>query len=211
MNSLVTRFHLLLAAVTLAITGVALFRVPADFLFVARWSGGTPLWQWPRDIALAVGPGLSVLLLVVFFVMGRLFTKNQFAKSQHILDPALSLVLAIITATQLGLLLNGFGSDLDLIRFTGLGLGLTLLLLGVVLYEAERHTYAGMRMPWPIAGDRAWTIVHRAAGGAVFLAGAGLLVLAWFDAGIGPMVMGFAVAVLGPALIAGTATMLVRR
>ena len=112
MNSLVTRFHLLLAAVTLAITGVALFRVPAEFLFVARWSGGTPLWQWPRDIALAVGPGLSVLLLVVFFVMGRLFTKNQFAKSQHILDPALSLVLAIITATQLGLLLNGFGSDL---------------------------------------------------------------------------------------------------
>ncbi len=211
MNSLVTRFHLLLAAVTLAITGVALFRVPADFLFVARWSGGTPLWQWPRDIALAVGPGLSVLLLVLFFVMGRLFTKNQFAKSQHILDPALSLVLAIITATQLGLLLNGFGSDLDLIRFTGLGLGLTLLLLGVVLYEAERHTYAGMRMPWPIAGDRAWTVVHRVAGSAVFLAGAGLLVLAWFDAGIGPMVMGFAVAVLGPALIAGTATILVRR
>jgi len=211
MTSLVTRFHLLLSAVTFAITGVALIRVPAEFSFVALWSGGTALWQWPRDIALAVGPALSVSLILVFFITGRLLTKNHFAKSQHILDPALTLLLAIIAATQLGLLLNGFGSDLDFVRITSVALGLTLLPLGVVLFEAERHTYAGLRMPWPIASDRAWTLVHRAAGSAAFLAGTALLVLAWFDAGIGPLVIGFAVAMLAPAFVAALTTLLVRR
>lgn len=210
MNSLVTRFHLLLTAVTIAITGVAVLRVPADFGFVALWSGGTPVWQWPRDIALAVGPAVSLALLVGFFVIGRLLSKNHFAKTQHILDPALTLLLAIVAATQLGLLLVGVGSDLDIVRLTGFGLGATLLLLGVVLFEAERHTYAGLRMPWPIASDRAWRLVHRAAGTTTFLAGVTLLALAWFDVGIGVLVIGFAVAMLAPALVAALISLLAR-
>lgn len=210
MTSLVSRFHLLLFAVTLAATGVALLHVPVGFQYVAHWSGSVADWVWPRDIALAVGPVLALGLLLIFFVMGRLFSKNQFSKSQHILDPALSLLLAVIAATQLGLVLNGFGSDLDLVRITGFGLGATLLVLGVVLFEAERHTYAGLRMPWPIAGDQAWTLVHRAAGSTTFLAGAGLLALAWFDAGIGPLVIGFATALSVPAATAGITTVLSR-
>lgn len=211
MTSLVTRFHLLLTAVTLAITGVALFRVPADFRYAAHWSGSVADWQWPRDAALAVGPLLALVLLAVFFVMGRLFSKNQFAKSQHILDPALTLLLAILAATQLGLLLAGFGSDLDLIRLTGFALGAVLLALGVVLFEAERNTYAGMRMPWPIAADASWRLVHRLAGGATFLAGAGLLALAWLDLGMGALVIGFAAAIVLPTAIAVLTTMLAPR
>lgn len=210
MQSLVTRFHLLLFAVTLAATGVAVLRVPADFLYAAHWEGSTADWLWPRDTALAVGPLLALALLLMFFVMGRLFSKNQFAKSQHIFDPALTVLLAVIAATQLGLLLAGFGSDLDVIRITGFGFGALLLLLGVVLFEAERHTYAGMRMPWPIASDTSWTLVHRATGAATFLAGAGLLALSCFDADIGPLVIGFALAVLVPVLIAGSTTLLSR-
>lgn len=211
MTSLVTRFHLLLFAVTLAITGVAMLRVPIDFAFVAHWSGSTADWLWPRDRTLAVAPLLAVLLLVGFFALGRQFSRNQFAKSQHILDPALSMLLAILALTQLGFLLSGIGSDLDVIRFTGFGLGLVLLVLGIVLFEAERHTYAGLRMPWPIAGDAAWTLVHRATGVTTSLAGIGLLALAWFDGGIGLLVMAIAASVLLPALVAGLTSVLMRR
>ncbi|MCS6760201.1 MAG: SdpI family protein [Candidatus Devosia euplotis] len=210
MTSLVTRFRLLLAAVTLAITGVALFRVPADFRCAAHWSGSVADWLWPHNVALGVGPLLMLVLLAVFFVMGRLFSKNQFAKSQHILDPALTLLLAILAATQLGLLLAGFGSDLDLIRLTGFALGAVLLALGVVPFEAERNTYAGMRMPWPITSDAGWRPVHRLAGATTFLAGAGLLAPAWFDVGIGMLVMAFVVALVLPRIIAGIATFLSR-
>lgn len=202
---------MLLLSVTVAITAVGFFRIPADFGFPAHWQGNGPDWVWPRDGALLAGPAVQILFMAGFFGLGRLLTKNHLAKTRHILEPALSLLLGIIAATQLGLLFAGIGSDLDLIRFTGAGLGLVMLPLGVVLFEAERHTYAGLRMPWPIEGDGAWRRVHRVCGGGFFVAGLGLLALAWLDVGMGVLVMAFAGAVLVPVLLAaGTSILLAK-
>ena len=207
MQRLVTRFHLLLLTVTLAITGVGAFRIPADFVYFAHWSGSTADWLWPRE-AIFVAPAIQLLLMAIFFLLGRLLTKNQFAKSQHILDPALTALMGVVAATQLGLLLAGIGSDLEFVRFTGFALGAVLLPLGVVLFEAERHTYAGLRMPWPVRSDLAWRIVHRATGASYGVAGICVLALAWFDAGLGILILSFAAAIFTPAVIAGLATVL---
>jgi uncharacterized membrane protein len=207
MQLLVTRFHLLLLAVTLAITGVAVFRIPDDFVFFAHWSGSAADWLWPRT-AIAVAPVIQLVLVAGFLVLGRLLTKNQYAKSQHILDPALTALMSVVAATQLGLLLAGIGSDLDFIRVTAFALGAVLILLGVVLYEAERHTYAGLRMPWPVRSDLAWRIVHRATGLSYGVAGICVLALAWFDAGMGILILSFVGAILTPALVAGLVTVL---
>jgi uncharacterized membrane protein len=137
-------------------------------------------------------------------------TRNHLAKVRHILEPALTLLLAILVAVQLGLLLTGIGSDLDLIRLTGFGLGAVLLVLAIVFAEAERHTYAGLRLPWPIAGDPAWRIAHRVAGAGFGLAGAGLLALAWFSPDPGPLVIGFGAALLLPVALAGLVTIALR-
>lgn len=210
MQILVTRFHLLLLTVTLAITGVGFLRIPADFVYQAHWAGSAADWLWPSNLALPVAPLLQLILLVLFLAMGRAFTRNQYAKSQHILDPALTLLMAVVCATQLGLLLTGVGSDLDFVRITAFGLGAALLLLGVVLFEAERHTYAGLRMPWPVPSDLAWSVVHRATGLAYGGAGLGLLAMAWFDMGMGLLVVGFVVALLAPALLAGIISLALR-
>ncbi|HEV7345603.1 MAG TPA: SdpI family protein [Devosia sp.] len=210
MQILVTRFHLLLLVVTVAITGVAEFRIPADFVFLAHWRGSSPDWLWPR-LAIYAAPALQLLLMAAFFLLGRLLTKNHYAKSQHILDPALTALMSVVAATQLGLLLVGIGSDLDLVRIIAYALGLALLVLGVVLFEAERHTYAGLRMPWPISSDRAWRVVHGVAGLSYGLSGILLLALAWFDIGVGLLVVAFATAVFAPAIAAGLTTLLLRQ
>ena len=210
MQILVTRFHLLLLTVTLAITGVGYYRIPADFVFPAHWAGNHVDWPWPRN-ALVVAPLVQVVLLLAFFLMGRLLTKNHYAKTQHILDPALTLAMAVVAACQLGLLLTGIGSDLDLIRVVAFALGATLLVLGIVLFEAERHTYAGLRAPWPIRSDSAWRLVHRIAGAAFALAALGLATLAWHDAGTGVLIPAFAAALILPPALAGVATRAMRR
>ena len=209
MQFLVTRFHLLLLTVTLAISGVGAFRIPADFVYFAHWSGSTADWLWPREV-IFVAPVVQLLFMALFFLLGRLLTKNQFAKSQHILDPALTVLMSVVTAVQLGLLLAGIGSDLDFVRVTAFALAALLLLLGVVLFEAERHTYAGLRMPWPVRSDLAWRVVHRATGLSYGLAGIGVLALAWLDAGLGILVLSFAAAIFTPAIIAGLTTLLFR-
>lgn len=209
MQRLVTRFHLLLLTVTLAITGVGVARIPADFVFLAYWQGNGADWLWPRE-AIFVAPVLQLLLLATFFGLARCLTPNHYAKSQHILDPALTMLMSVVAATQLGLLLAGISSDLDFIRVTGFGLGVVLLLLGAVLFEAERHTYAGLRMPWPIPSDRAWQVVHRTTGVAYASAGAGLLLLAWLNPGIGVLVPTFAAALALPVILATVITLVFR-
>lgn len=207
MQLLITRFHLLLLTVTLAITGVGVFRIPADHVYQAHWSGSAADWLWPREV-IFLAPVAQLALLAAFFLLGRALTRNQYAKSQHILDPALTVLMTVVTATQLGLLLAGVGSDLDFVRLTAFALGVALIVLGIVLFEAERHTYAGLRMPWPVRSDRAWLVVHRIAGLAYGGAGLGLLALTWFDVGLGLLILAFAAALLLPALLAGIVTLL---
>ena len=207
MRNLVTRFHLLLLAVTVAIGAVGFLRIPADFQFPAHWAKSGPDWLWPRE-TLLVAPALEVLLLAAFFAIGRSLTKNHFSKTQHILDPALTLLLAVATATQFGLLFIGIGSDLDFLRLTGFALGAMLICLGVVLFEAERHTYAGLRLPWHIREDRAWRLLHHLAGLAFGLAGLAILLVAWLQPDPGPLVLSFAAGVLLPPLCAGLASAL---
>ena len=210
MFNLITRFHLLQLLVLGAITGVAVFRVPANYAFPAHWAASQADWLWPRNAALTVGPVIAVILLATFAILGRLLTKNHLAKVRHIFEPALTLLLGVLVAVQLGLLLNGIGSDLDLVRLTAIALGLLLIGLGIVFAEAERHTYAGLRLPWPIAGDSQWRKAHRVTGAAFGLAGAGLLAMAWFVPDLGPLVIAFALALGAPPLLAACTTALSR-
>jgi uncharacterized membrane protein len=211
MPSLVTRFHLLIFAVTLSITAVAFFRISPDFQFPAHWHGSAADWVWPRDIALAVAPLVQMLLIAGFHLLGRSLTKNHFAKTQHIFDPALSLVLAVPAACQLALLFAGVGSDLDLFRATAYLLGGALLLLGVVMIHAERDSYAGLRMPWPIRSDRAWKLIHVFSGMASCLVGAGLVALGWLDPGTGILVLAFAASLVGLPVLAALLSVALRR
>ncbi|ODT70736.1 MAG: hypothetical protein ABS75_11430 [Pelagibacterium sp. SCN 63-23] len=211
MPSLVTRFHLLVFGVTIAIAGVALIHVPEGYAFPAHWRGNGADWLWPRDIALAVAPLVQAALIAVFFLLGRALTKSHFAKVQHILDPALTLVLIIAAACQLGLLMIGIGSDFDLFRITGFALAALLLVLSVVIFEAERNSYGGLRMPWPIPSDLAWRIVHRLTGMACGLAAILLAWLAWSDQGPGPTVLAIAMILGGLPALAGLVTLATAR
>lgn len=210
MPSLVTRFHLLLFGVTLAIAGVAIMHVPEGFAFPAHWQGSSADWLWPRDLALAVAPLVELLLMAGFFLFGRVLTKNHLAKTRHILDPALTLLLAVVTSCQFGLLLIGIGSDFDMFRITAGGLAVTLVVIAAVVFEAERHSYGGLRMPWPISSDRAWTIVHRASGLAAGAAALALAWLAWIDPGPGILALAMASTLLGLPLVAAAVTLLAR-
>lgn len=209
MQSLVTRFHLLILGVTIAIAGVALLHVPEGYTYPAHWQGSTADWLWPRNVALSVAPLIQLVLMVGFFLLGRLLTKNHLAKTRHILDPALTLLLAAVAGCELGLLLSGIGSDFDMFRITAGGLAVTLLVLAVVIFEAERNSYAGLRMPWPVASDRAWTVVHRTSGIAAAGAALSLGWLAWIDPGPGILVLGMSATLTGLPLLAALVTLLV--
>lgn len=208
---IVTRFHFLIFLVTLSITVVAILRIPPTFLFQAHWHASNADWLWPRDIALSVAPAIQATVLLAFWLLGRALTKNHLAKTRHILDPGLTLLLAVPAVYQLGLLFLGIGSDLDLIRGEGFLLGATLALLGLVLFHAERHSYGGLRLPWTIRSDRAWALAHKTTGVMTAIAGLALIYVAWTDPGAGVLAVSFAAALFGLPVLAALMSLAVSR
>lgn len=210
MPSLVSRFHLLIFGVTVAMAGVVVVHVPSTFAFPAHWQGSVADILWPRDVAIAVAPLLQLVLMAGFLLLGAMLTKNHLAKTQHIFDPLLTVAMATAAACQLALVFVSVGSDLDLFRVTAFGLAATLLVFAAVIYDAERHAYAGLRMPWPIRSDRVWRLVHGLTGLASLIVAFVLGWFAWTDPGPAQLVMMMAASLVFLPLLSGLLTLLMR-
>ncbi len=211
MQSLITRFHLLVFGVTVAIAAVGYLQIPETFLFPAHFTRSTADWLWPRNLALLTPPAIQLVIMLGFFLLGRAFTKNHFAKTQHILEPAIRLILMVIAGCQLGLLLMGIGSDLDFFRVTAGLCAAALMVLAAMLFEAERHSYGGLRMPWRVVSDRAWVIVHRGSALVSALGAVSLGYAAWSNPGPGALILTISAVFLVLPLVAGLLTLLTRR
>jgi uncharacterized membrane protein len=118
----------------------------------------------------------------------------------------LTVTLATAAACQLALVFLSIGSDLDLFRVTAFGLAATLLVFAAVIFDAERHTYAGLRMPWPVPSDRGWIFIHRATGLIGALGAVALAWLAWTDPGPAVLVSAVVASLLAVPLVAGLST-----
>jgi len=207
-RGLLTRFHLLELGVILAVSVIGLVKVPETYGYVARWGlHGSVDWAWPRDVALALAPAAALLASCALWIHGMRARGPRLEMQRHILEPALSVWLGLCVAVQFGLLLVGTGSDLDLIRLLAFGLAPGLVLFGIVFAEAERHTYAGMRLPWRIEADRTWRRAHRLGGYLFVLGGIALALLAWLDPDLGVLLPAFPAALLLPPLVARLASL----
>jgi uncharacterized membrane protein len=210
-SGIITRFHALELMVLVAVTVTGFLKIPAAYAFVAHWGRhGQPDWSWPRDLALLLAPTAALICLSCFALIGWLTPKPRLEMGRHVLEPALTALLGIAVAVQFGLLLVGTGSDLDLIRLLAFGLAPAHLLLGVVLREAERHTYAGLRLPWAIRSERMWRIEHQLIGWLYILGGLVLAGLAWYLPDLGILLPALALVPVGPVALTALAQLLLR-
>lgn len=209
--SLVTRFHVLLLSVIVAITAIAIYKVPAGEGLAMHWDArGQSDWTWPRDIAFAVVPLAGLAITAIFAIGGALTPKSRLEMARHILEPALSGVLAVGVGVQFGLLMIGIGSDFDIIRLLAFALAALLLILGILLREAERNTYAGLRLPWAMPDDATWRRTHQLAGWAYIAGAVVLAVLAWLQPFPATLIIVFPFVLAVPPLLARLTTLGVR-
>ncbi|AKR55316.1 hypothetical protein XM25_05740 [Devosia sp. H5989] len=201
--SLVSRFHVLPLTFIFAFAAVAVVQLPAGEGLVMHWDmQGQPDWIWPRNIAFALVPAFAVAVTAAFAIGGAMTPKNRLEMARHVLEPALTAILSLCTAVQLGLLALGLGSDLDILRVAAGAVAVGLLFLGILLREAERHTYAGLRLPWRIPDDRIWRRTHEIAGWGYIGAAIVLAGLTWLQAYPGTLVTALPFALFVPVVLA---------
>jgi uncharacterized membrane protein len=180
-KSIVTPFHILLFGALLAITGTGYVKIPAATGLPMHWGlNGQPDRIWPRDPALAAMPIIALVLLVLFFAIGRLAAPEKVDPGRVIAEAAISGVLLVLCALQFGLLLIGTGSEVDLVRIVAAVVALALVILGLVLPRSAPNAYAGIRLPWSMPDAANWRATHRLTGGLMVVAGLGLGLVALF-------------------------------
>jgi uncharacterized membrane protein len=180
-NWLVTRFHLFLFGVLIAITATGYVKIPAATGLPMHWGlNGQPDEVWPRDSGLVAMPLVALVLIILIAVIGRLTPSEKTEPGRYIAEAALTGVLLVLCALQFSLLLIGTGSDVDLTRIVASVVAIALIVLGLALPRSAPNAYAGIRLPWTMTDTANWIATHRLTGVLMIIGGIALALVALF-------------------------------
>lgn len=176
---------------------------------------GLGLWGHailPRDMGLAVLPGLAVVLMIalLWIVPAVMPRSASLDRSEAAYGATLLATFMLLTVTQATLVLVAQGVAIDHVRIMAAGVGLLLIVIGNYLPKTRRNYAMGVRTPWALADERVWDKTHRLAGPLFMLGGFAAVAGAVF----GPPQTHFAVLViasLAPAVVSYIYSYLVAR
>jgi uncharacterized membrane protein len=166
----------------------------------------------PRDMGLAVLPGLAVVLMIalLWIVPAVMPRSASLDRSEAPYGATLLATFMLLTVTQAMLVLVAQGVAIDHVRITAAGVGLLLIVIGNYLPKTRRNYAMGVRTPWALADERVWDKTHRLAGPLFMLGGFVAVVGAVF----GPPhthVVVLVIASLAPAVVSYIYSCLVAR
>ncbi len=175
------------AGLLLIMAGLAIwghFNLPDVAMPVHFNASGMADGYQPRDIALIVIPGISlVVMALMLWILPPLMP--SIARSATVYGIVVMSLLALMTATQAMLVLSQAGVAMDHARLAFSGTGLLFIILGNYMPKMRQNWLMGIRTPWTLADERVWDQTHRFAGplfmlgGAITLAGALFAPIDW--------------------------------
>ena len=201
---IVTRFHLFLVGVLLAVMATALVKIQAGTDLPVHWGfDGKPDRFWPRLPALLMFPVIGFLLTGLFALIGRFAPVEAIEPGRHMSQLLLTGLLGLLCALEFALILLGIGADLDMIRLVCFAVAIFLLILGSLLPQSQRNSITGLRLPWTLKDPAGWRASHLVTGVLVAVGGIGLAVVAWFRPTPSDMLMALGAAVFVPIIVGG--------
>lgn len=203
-KSIVTRFHLFLLGVLIAVTATSFVKIPAGTDLPIHWGfDGKPDQFWPRIPALLIFPVIGAVLTGLFALIGRFAPVERIEPGRHVSEAMLTGLLGLSCALQFSLILIGIDSDLDMVRIISFALAVFLVILGNVLPKSERNSYTGLRLPWTLNDPANWTASHWVTGILFIVGGVGLGLVAWLRPDPASMLVALGAALFLPIIVGG--------
>jgi uncharacterized membrane protein len=152
---------ILLVALSAVLSALAYPEMPAEM--ATHWNAaGEVDGQTPRLVALALFPGLSALLLVVFALLPRIDPLGEnVAQFREQYDTFVVLLLAFLAYVHLLVVGANAGYDFGIVQALAPAVGALYYYVGVLSDHAERNWFVGIRTPWTISSDEVWKRTHR--------------------------------------------------
>lgn len=169
-----TRRYLVAAAFVVLsglVSVVAAPELPAEL--VTHWNAaGEPDGTMSKTVALALVPGLSAGLLGLFALIPRIDPlRANIEEFRGHYDWFVVLFAAYMFLVHAGIVAFNLGYEFDFVALVLLGVAGLFYYVGVLLEEAKRNWFVGIRTPWTLSDDEVWRRTHRVAAPVFVLAG----------------------------------------
>jgi len=113
--------------------------------------------------------GLAVLFLVIPRIEPM---RDNITKFRKYYDGFIIIFIFFMLAVHLQILLWNTGIQISPNAVIPLGTGLLFYYIGILMENAERNWFIGIRTPWTLSSDRVWRKTHRLGGKLFRIAGA---------------------------------------
>lgn len=159
----------------IAVTLVGYFLIPPASWLPVHWGpSGEPDSFWPRDLALLIAPLIGIVIITLFWAVGRFAPPAHLEASRHAWRTVVPALTGLFLITQSGIVMVGLGYPDLMVRMICVAIGVMLVLLGNIMPKTQPNALVGIRFPW-LGDTRVWQKTQRL-GGILFIVG-GLLLL----------------------------------
>ena len=168
---------ILVAAVAITIAGFVLIP-PGDSIAIHWGFDGKPDGFLSRDWALLQMPVVIVVVGAIFWAIGKWADAKRREASVHVMNAALTAVIALMTAIQGVVVLLALGYPVDVIQVVTVGIGILQVAIGNVMPKSQPNFVAGIRIPTTLRDPANWQATHRLTGLLLVVAGLALIAAA---------------------------------
>lgn len=157
--------HIAMMAIIAAITLAGYLIIPAHISLPVHWNiFGQPDAFASRNYALPMIPAIILGIIVLIAVALKYAPTRHTENGKYVIRAALTAILLLCGAIQVGLVLIGYGVNIDMIRVLVFAIAGLLLILGNALPKSRPNAMAGLRLPWTLNDPAVWQAAHRIAG-----------------------------------------------
>ena len=149
--------------------------IPADAMLARHWDlNGEANGFWPRDQLLIVMPLIAAGLSLAFFLIPKIDPRPAHVRqSQALLMVGWFGVLGLLTFVHVSTVLAAAQGQTAMPHM-GLhlyGLSLLIILIGNYTAKSRSNFFLGVRTPWSLSSEHAWSVSNRTGGWLFVLTG----------------------------------------
>jgi len=129
---------------------------------VTHWSAaGEADGTMSKTVALALMPGLSALLVALLAVVPRIDPLGEnVADFRAYYDWFVVVFAAYLAVLHAGIVAFNLGYEFDMTLFVLAGVAALFYYVGILLENAQRNWFVGIRTPWTLSSDEVWERTH---------------------------------------------------
>lgn len=158
----------------------AWLQLPADARIPIHWGIDGEANGWAdRTVGLFLIPVLSVAMVALFWVIPRIEPRRaNLERSARAYGAIWIGVIVLLGGLQVLTVISALGhTDVDVTRLVFAGTGALFVVMGNYLPKVRPNYMMGIRTPWTLTSDLAWTRTHRVGGWLFVIEGVVLFLL----------------------------------